>query len=190
MPSSTFGFVFFFRQGIPKHALKHHPLPEPRAQVCSATPTAENLGQTSRYLSWHIWSSCPDTARLCLLTHLTGHCLLWAFLLSSGSWESIRNRMIMGIHGLLVRVVLTPPQKTAQSSPGAMTWVEHNHASQMWHRTTAEIALQRRVRTKMIWSVRNRGSDYRKNIFFTAFHLSVKKTTWGSQYSVNILHSH
>ncbi|KAM7047855.1 primary cilium assembly protein FAM149B1 isoform 2-T2 [Acridotheres tristis] len=35
-------------QGLPKHALRHHPLPEPRAQVCSATPTAENLGQTSR----------------------------------------------------------------------------------------------------------------------------------------------
>ncbi|TRZ18164.1 hypothetical protein HGM15179_008917 [Zosterops borbonicus] len=35
-------------QGLPKYALKHHPLPEPRAQVCSATPTAENLGQTSR----------------------------------------------------------------------------------------------------------------------------------------------
>ncbi|KAM4896700.1 primary cilium assembly protein FAM149B1 [Sylvia borin] len=35
-------------QGLPKHALKHHPLPEPQAQVCSATATAENLGQTSR----------------------------------------------------------------------------------------------------------------------------------------------
>ncbi|XP_014737770.1 PREDICTED: protein FAM149B1 isoform X2 [Sturnus vulgaris] len=35
-------------QGLPKHALRHHPLPEPRVQVCSATPTAENLGQTSR----------------------------------------------------------------------------------------------------------------------------------------------
>ncbi|XP_066047851.1 primary cilium assembly protein FAM149B1 isoform X3 [Chamaea fasciata] len=40
-------------QGLPKHALKHHPLPEPRAQVCSATPTAENLGQTSRESGIH-----------------------------------------------------------------------------------------------------------------------------------------
>ncbi|XP_053839788.1 primary cilium assembly protein FAM149B1 isoform X2 [Vidua macroura] len=35
-------------QGLPKHALRHHPPPEPRAQVCSATPTAEHLAQTSR----------------------------------------------------------------------------------------------------------------------------------------------
>ncbi|XP_039926888.1 primary cilium assembly protein FAM149B1 isoform X2 [Hirundo rustica] len=40
-------------QGLPKHALKHHPLPEPRAQVCSATPRAEKLGQTSRELGIH-----------------------------------------------------------------------------------------------------------------------------------------
>ncbi|XP_056351537.1 primary cilium assembly protein FAM149B1 isoform X2 [Oenanthe melanoleuca] len=40
-------------QGLPKHALRHHPLPEPRAQVCSATPTAENLGQTSRESGIH-----------------------------------------------------------------------------------------------------------------------------------------
>ncbi|KAM4774517.1 primary cilium assembly protein FAM149B1 isoform 2-T2 [Cyanocitta cristata] len=40
-------------QGLPKHALRHHPLPEPRAQVCSATPTAESLGQTSRESGIH-----------------------------------------------------------------------------------------------------------------------------------------
>ncbi|XP_063262260.1 primary cilium assembly protein FAM149B1 isoform X3 [Prinia subflava] len=33
-------------QGLPKYALKHHPLPEPQAQMCSATPTAEDLGHT------------------------------------------------------------------------------------------------------------------------------------------------
>uniref|UniRef100_A0A8C5JHJ3 Family with sequence similarity 149 member B1 n=1 Tax=Junco hyemalis TaxID=40217 RepID=A0A8C5JHJ3_JUNHY len=38
----------FYRRGLPKHALRHHPPPEPRAQVCSATPTAENRAQTSR----------------------------------------------------------------------------------------------------------------------------------------------
>uniref|UniRef100_A0A8D2MK08 Family with sequence similarity 149 member B1 n=1 Tax=Zonotrichia albicollis TaxID=44394 RepID=A0A8D2MK08_ZONAL len=37
----------FYRRGLPKHALRHHPPPEPRAQVCSATPTAENRAQTS-----------------------------------------------------------------------------------------------------------------------------------------------
>ncbi|XP_019326503.1 PREDICTED: protein FAM149B1 [Aptenodytes forsteri] len=36
------------RQGLPKHALRHHPLPEPRAEVCPATPTAENYGEISR----------------------------------------------------------------------------------------------------------------------------------------------
>ncbi|XP_041260821.1 primary cilium assembly protein FAM149B1 isoform X2 [Onychostruthus taczanowskii] len=35
-------------QGLPKHALRHHPPPEPGAQVCSATSTAGNLAQTSR----------------------------------------------------------------------------------------------------------------------------------------------
>ncbi|XP_076195569.1 primary cilium assembly protein FAM149B1 isoform X2 [Aptenodytes patagonicus] len=35
-------------QGLPKHALRHHPLPEPRAEVCPATPTAENYGEISR----------------------------------------------------------------------------------------------------------------------------------------------
>ncbi|XP_030343572.1 protein FAM149B1 isoform X2 [Strigops habroptila] len=35
-------------QGLPKHALRHHPLPEPGAEVCPATPTAENPGKTSR----------------------------------------------------------------------------------------------------------------------------------------------
>ncbi|XP_074730270.1 primary cilium assembly protein FAM149B1 [Strix uralensis] len=35
-------------QGLPKHALRHHPLPEPGAEVCPATPTAENHGKISR----------------------------------------------------------------------------------------------------------------------------------------------
>ncbi|KAM6067431.1 primary cilium assembly protein FAM149B1 isoform 2-T2 [Chlamydotis macqueenii] len=35
-------------QGLPKHALRHHPLPEPRAEVCPAAPTAENYGESSR----------------------------------------------------------------------------------------------------------------------------------------------
>ncbi|XP_066410502.1 primary cilium assembly protein FAM149B1 isoform X1 [Molothrus aeneus] len=35
-------------RGLPKHALRHHPPPEPRAQVCSATPTAEDRAQSSR----------------------------------------------------------------------------------------------------------------------------------------------
>ncbi|KFW68302.1 Protein FAM149B1, partial [Pygoscelis adeliae] len=35
-------------QGLPKHALRHHPLPEPRAEVCPATPAAENYGEISR----------------------------------------------------------------------------------------------------------------------------------------------
>ncbi|GAB0192514.1 primary cilium assembly protein FAM149B1 [Grus japonensis] len=35
-------------QGLPKHALRHHPLPEPRAEVCPATLTAENYGEISR----------------------------------------------------------------------------------------------------------------------------------------------
>ncbi|XP_075010180.1 primary cilium assembly protein FAM149B1 isoform X2 [Calonectris borealis] len=35
-------------QGLPKHALRHHPLPEPQAEVCPATPTAENYGEISR----------------------------------------------------------------------------------------------------------------------------------------------
>ncbi|KFQ16994.1 Protein FAM149B1, partial [Merops nubicus] len=34
--------------GIPKHALRHHPLPEPQAEVCSATPTAGNCAEISR----------------------------------------------------------------------------------------------------------------------------------------------
>ncbi|XP_064320652.1 primary cilium assembly protein FAM149B1 isoform X3 [Phalacrocorax carbo] len=35
-------------QGLPKHALRHHPLPEPRAAVCPATATAENHGKIPR----------------------------------------------------------------------------------------------------------------------------------------------
>ncbi|NWS41879.1 F149B protein, partial [Probosciger aterrimus] len=35
-------------QGLPKHALRHHPLPEPGAEVCPATPRAENHSKTSR----------------------------------------------------------------------------------------------------------------------------------------------
>ncbi|XP_009883947.1 PREDICTED: protein FAM149B1 [Charadrius vociferus] len=37
-----------FRQGLPKHALRHHPLPEPRAEVCPTTPTAESHRENSR----------------------------------------------------------------------------------------------------------------------------------------------
>ncbi|KFQ84091.1 Protein FAM149B1, partial [Phoenicopterus ruber ruber] len=35
-------------QGLPKHALRHHPLPEPRAEVCPAAPAAENCSESSR----------------------------------------------------------------------------------------------------------------------------------------------
>ncbi|XP_010292431.1 PREDICTED: protein FAM149B1, partial [Phaethon lepturus] len=35
-------------QGLPKHALRHHPLPEPQAEMCPATPKAENCGAISR----------------------------------------------------------------------------------------------------------------------------------------------
>ncbi|CAN8216740.1 unnamed protein product [Coccothraustes coccothraustes] len=35
-------------QGLPKHALRHHPPPEPGAGVCSASPPAEKRAQTSR----------------------------------------------------------------------------------------------------------------------------------------------
>ncbi|KFV16191.1 Protein FAM149B1, partial [Tauraco erythrolophus] len=45
-------------QGLPKHALRHHPLPEPRAEVCPATPTAENYGGTSR--KSEIWKETDD----------------------------------------------------------------------------------------------------------------------------------
>ncbi|XP_026707751.1 protein FAM149B1 [Athene cunicularia] len=37
-----------FSQGLPKHALRHHPLPEPGPEVCPATPTAGNHGEISR----------------------------------------------------------------------------------------------------------------------------------------------
>ncbi|XP_068053083.1 primary cilium assembly protein FAM149B1 isoform X2 [Anomalospiza imberbis] len=40
-------------QGLPKHALRHHPPPEPGAQVCSATAPAERLAQTSRESGIH-----------------------------------------------------------------------------------------------------------------------------------------
>ncbi|NXQ91375.1 F149B protein, partial [Nyctibius grandis] len=46
------------RQGLPKHALRHHPLPEPPAEVCPATPTAENYGQSSR--ESEIWKESDD----------------------------------------------------------------------------------------------------------------------------------
>ncbi|NXT75723.1 F149B protein, partial [Zapornia atra] len=47
-------------QGLPKHALRHHPLPEPRAEVFPVAPTAENYGKTSR--ESEIWkeSDCPS----------------------------------------------------------------------------------------------------------------------------------
>ncbi|KFP75667.1 Protein FAM149B1, partial [Apaloderma vittatum] len=35
-------------QGLPKHALRHHPLPEPGAKVCPAAPTAKSCGEISR----------------------------------------------------------------------------------------------------------------------------------------------
>ncbi|XP_055577497.1 primary cilium assembly protein FAM149B1 isoform X1 [Falco cherrug] len=35
-------------KGLPKHALRHHPPPEPRAEVCPAVLTAENYGKISR----------------------------------------------------------------------------------------------------------------------------------------------
>ncbi|KAM6347472.1 primary cilium assembly protein FAM149B1 isoform 2-T2 [Alca torda] len=35
-------------QGLPKHALRHHPPPEPQAEVCPDTPTAESPRESSR----------------------------------------------------------------------------------------------------------------------------------------------
>ncbi|NWH54739.1 F149B protein, partial [Fregata magnificens] len=35
-------------QGLPKHALRHHPPPEPPAEVCPAAPTAENYSEIAR----------------------------------------------------------------------------------------------------------------------------------------------
>ncbi|XP_040463522.1 primary cilium assembly protein FAM149B1 isoform X1 [Falco naumanni] len=35
-------------KGLPKHALRHHPPPEPQAEVCPAVLTAENYGKISR----------------------------------------------------------------------------------------------------------------------------------------------
>ncbi|KFP75904.1 Protein FAM149B1, partial [Acanthisitta chloris] len=35
-------------QGLPKHALRHHPLPEPQAQLCSGTPRADSYDHISR----------------------------------------------------------------------------------------------------------------------------------------------
>ncbi|PKK22030.1 family with sequence similarity 149, member B1 [Columba livia] len=37
-----------FRQGVPKHALRHHPPPEPQAEVCAAAPAAGNDSEISR----------------------------------------------------------------------------------------------------------------------------------------------
>ncbi|XP_054238715.1 primary cilium assembly protein FAM149B1 [Indicator indicator] len=36
------------RHGLPKHVLRHHPPPEPQAEVRTGAPEAENCGQTSR----------------------------------------------------------------------------------------------------------------------------------------------
>ncbi|NWR65337.1 F149B protein, partial [Bucorvus abyssinicus] len=48
--------------GLPKHALRHHPLPEPRAEVCPATPTAETSGEVSRQSeTWKESDSPPVT---------------------------------------------------------------------------------------------------------------------------------
>ncbi|XP_071605014.1 primary cilium assembly protein FAM149B1 isoform X3 [Heliangelus exortis] len=35
-------------QGLPKHVLQHHPLPEPRAELCPAIPTVEKYCDSSR----------------------------------------------------------------------------------------------------------------------------------------------
>ncbi|KAK2530778.1 Fam149b1 [Columba guinea] len=35
-------------QGVPKHALRHHPPPEPQAEVCAAAPAAGNNSEISR----------------------------------------------------------------------------------------------------------------------------------------------
>ncbi|XP_042645169.1 primary cilium assembly protein FAM149B1 isoform X2 [Tyto alba] len=45
------------RQGFPKRALRHHPPPEPGAEVCPAEPTAEKEGKISRESK--IWKG-PD----------------------------------------------------------------------------------------------------------------------------------
>ncbi|XP_010086342.1 PREDICTED: protein FAM149B1, partial [Pterocles gutturalis] len=45
-------------QRLPKHALRHHPLPEPRAEACPATPTAENYSESSR--ESEIWKESGD----------------------------------------------------------------------------------------------------------------------------------
>ncbi|XP_009944443.1 PREDICTED: protein FAM149B1, partial [Leptosomus discolor] len=49
-------------QGLPKHALRHHPLPEPQAEVSAATSPAENYVEISR--ESEIWkeSDCPSVA--------------------------------------------------------------------------------------------------------------------------------
>lgn len=59
---------------------------------------------------------------------------------NSVSLKSRRNRitllwlqLMMGIHGLLARVTQAHPPRTAPSSPGAMTWVEHGHPEQTYH---------------------------------------------------------
>ncbi|KAM6330365.1 primary cilium assembly protein FAM149B1 isoform 2-T3 [Podargus strigoides] len=45
-------------QGVPKEALRHHPLPEPCAEVCPAPPTEENYGRSSRESK--IWKESDD----------------------------------------------------------------------------------------------------------------------------------
>ncbi|KAM6266023.1 primary cilium assembly protein FAM149B1 isoform 1-T1 [Porphyrio hochstetteri] len=49
-----------FGEGLPKHALRHHPLPEPRAEVLPVAPTAENYGKTSREPEIRKESDCPS----------------------------------------------------------------------------------------------------------------------------------
>ncbi|KFO90161.1 Protein FAM149B1, partial [Buceros rhinoceros silvestris] len=52
--------------GLPKHALRHHPLPEPRAEVCPAAPTAQTSTEVSRESeSWKESDSLPVTPPDC-----------------------------------------------------------------------------------------------------------------------------
>ncbi|XP_053927272.1 primary cilium assembly protein FAM149B1 isoform X6 [Cuculus canorus] len=50
------------RQGLPKHALRHHPLPEPLAEVCPATATSGNHGRVSRESKIRKESTDPSVA--------------------------------------------------------------------------------------------------------------------------------
>lgn len=56
-PSSALSF----RQGLTKHALRHHPLPDPQDEGHPATPMLENYGEISRYLSHQKMDLCLET---------------------------------------------------------------------------------------------------------------------------------